>query len=176
MLSNSIVLYSLVSSNSFQIVPFNLVSGNLDQLKLFNGLDGCGIFFLASSIFMRGSAGGPLVAQGGGGGPGGPGGGGGAKGGGGGGTAMKLFLHSAMFASRFLFKPITLASSGMEPELTRRSRRCLSPLSQFTCRSRSAARYSSSLSLQNNYYVKKYKLFCSEVELIQKIVFDKIFR
>lgn len=143
------VLYNFVSSNSFQMVPFNFVSGNFDQLKLFNGFDGCGMFFFTASIFISGSLGGAFDPQGGGGGPGGPGGGGGgATGGGGGGMLMKLFLHSAMLLSRFLFRPMTLASSGMDPELTNRSRRCRSPRSQFTCRSRSAARYSSSLSLE----------------------------
>lgn len=141
------VLYNLVSSNSLQIVPFNLVSGNLDQLKLFNGFAGCGMFFF-TSIFMRGSAVGAIGAQGGGGGPGSPGGGGGARGGGGGGTPMNVFLHSMILLTSRFFKPMTLASSGMEPELTSCSRRCRSPLSQLTCLSRSAARYSNSLSLK----------------------------
>lgn len=74
------VLYNFVSSNSLQIVPPNLASGNFDQLKLFNGLEGLGMFFLAISSLVYGSGGGgppSIGAQGGGGGPGGPGGGGG---------------------------------------------------------------------------------------------------
>lgn len=43
-------VYNLVSSNSLHIVPWTLASGSLDQLKLFNGLLGCGTFFLVDSV------------------------------------------------------------------------------------------------------------------------------
>lgn len=103
------------------MVPFNLASGNFDQLKLFKGCVGCGIFFLTISIF-KGSVGGAIGAHGGGGGPGIPGGGGGGAKGGGGGIFTNSFLHS-VDESRDLFRLMALASSGIDPEFTRSSRR-----------------------------------------------------
>lgn len=100
MLSNSMVLYNLVSSSSLQIVPPSLASGNFDQLKLFRGLEGLGMFFLATSNLVCGSGGGGppnIGAHGGGGGPGGPG------GGGGGGT---LGFDSSGGMSKDLLRPV----------------------------------------------------------------------
>lgn len=50
------------------MVPPTLVSGSLDQLKDFKGFDGCGIFFLTTSI-LSGATGGAMGAHGSGGGP-----------------------------------------------------------------------------------------------------------
>lgn len=38
------------------MVPWTLASGNFDQLKLFNGLLGCGTFFLMDSVRVKAGA------------------------------------------------------------------------------------------------------------------------
>lgn len=134
--------YNLLgSSSSAHTVPFNLASGNLAQLKDLRGWDGWGMFFFLirdsaggfggpGAVDMGGGGGQPGIPGGGGGG--GPGAAGGAGAGGGGGGACMVRL--------------TLASSGRLPEVTRRSRRCRSPLSEVTCWPRSVTRDSISAS------------------------------